>query len=136
MGSVGSSAGHTGSSSTITKRSSWHSPLLPNLDFPILQTSLISITLKLKKKSAHPSEHLSPIQILLEDGGNINIGLRIYTDGSKTEKGVEAAFCVMTDVNITHRWCNRISLRNTVFRSEILALLKAREHAGTSQLNN
>ncbi|GBM26151.1 hypothetical protein AVEN_196980-1 [Araneus ventricosus] len=37
--------------------------------------------------SAHPSEHLSPTQISLDDGGNINTGLRIYTDGSKTEKG-------------------------------------------------
>ncbi|GBM64681.1 hypothetical protein AVEN_175183-1, partial [Araneus ventricosus] len=54
--------------------------------------------------SAHPSEYLSPTQISLDDGGNINNGLRIYTYGSKTEKGVGAAFCVLTDVNITHRW--------------------------------
>ncbi|GBM59866.1 hypothetical protein AVEN_50451-1 [Araneus ventricosus] len=38
--------------------------------------------------STHPLEHLSPTQISLDDGGNINTGLRIYTDGSKTEKGV------------------------------------------------
>ncbi|GBO08530.1 hypothetical protein AVEN_227847-1 [Araneus ventricosus] len=50
--------------------------------------------------STHPSEHLSPTQISLDDGGNINTGLRIYTDGSKTERG-----------------------------AEILALLKAVEHA-------
>ncbi|GBL75165.1 hypothetical protein AVEN_194414-1 [Araneus ventricosus] len=79
--------------------------------------------------SPHPSEHLSPTQISLDDGGNINTGLRIYTDGSKTEKGVGAAFCVLTDVNITHRWSTRLSLRNTVFQAEILALLKAVEHA-------
>ncbi|GBN27478.1 hypothetical protein AVEN_67543-1 [Araneus ventricosus] len=53
--------------------------------------------------SAHPSEHLSPTQISLDDGGNINTGLGIYTEGSKTEKRVGAAFCVLTDVNITHR---------------------------------
>ncbi|GBM19505.1 hypothetical protein AVEN_107980-1 [Araneus ventricosus] len=57
--------------------------------------------------SAYPSEHLSPTQISLDDGGNINTGLRIYTDGSKTEKG------------------------NTVFQAEFLALLKAVEHAVT-----
>ncbi|GBM54123.1 hypothetical protein AVEN_119852-1 [Araneus ventricosus] len=79
--------------------------------------------------STHPSEHLSPFQISLDDGGNINTGLRIYTDGSKTERGVGAAFCVLTDVNITHRWSTRLSLRNTVFQAEILALLKAVEHA-------
>ncbi|GBN47590.1 hypothetical protein AVEN_249089-1 [Araneus ventricosus] len=38
--------------------------------------------------STHPSEHLSPTQISLDDGGNINTGLRIYTDGSKTERSV------------------------------------------------
>ncbi|GBN18537.1 hypothetical protein AVEN_112500-1 [Araneus ventricosus] len=81
--------------------------------------------------SAHPSEHLSPTQISLDDGGNINTGLRIYTDGSKTEKRVGAAFCVLTDVNITHRWSTRLSLRNTVFQAEILSLLKAVEHAVT-----
>ncbi|GBM44286.1 hypothetical protein AVEN_23341-1 [Araneus ventricosus] len=79
--------------------------------------------------STHPSEHLSPTQISLDDGGNINTGLRIYTDGSKTERDVGAAFCVLTDVNITHRWSTRLSLRNTVFQAEILALLKAVEHA-------
>ncbi|GBM64471.1 hypothetical protein AVEN_194230-1 [Araneus ventricosus] len=78
--------------------------------------------------AAHPSEHLSPTQTSLYDGGNINTGLRIYTDRSKTDKGVGAAFCVLTDVNITHRWSSRLSLRNTVFHAEILSLLKALEH--------
>ncbi|GBM15811.1 hypothetical protein AVEN_262960-1 [Araneus ventricosus] len=78
--------------------------------------------------SAHQSENLSPIQISLDDGGNINTGLRIYTDGLKTEKGMGTAFCVLTDVNITHRWSVRLSLRNTIFQAEILALLKALEH--------
>ncbi|GBO43365.1 hypothetical protein AVEN_68410-1 [Araneus ventricosus] len=54
-----------------------------------------------------------------------------YTDESKTEKEVDAAFCVLTDVNITHRWSTRLSLKNTVFQAEILALLKAVEHAVT-----
>ncbi|GBN16217.1 hypothetical protein AVEN_212575-1 [Araneus ventricosus] len=35
--------------------------------------------------SAHPSEHRSPTQISLDDGGNISTGFRIYTDGSETE---------------------------------------------------
>ncbi|GBM44993.1 hypothetical protein AVEN_225741-1 [Araneus ventricosus] len=78
--------------------------------------------------SAHPSEHLSPTQIYLE-GDSINTGLIIYIGGSKTEKGVGADLFVMTDLNISHRCSTRLSLRNTVFQSELLALLKAVEHA-------
>ncbi|GBN50374.1 Putative protein in type-1 retrotransposable element R1DM [Araneus ventricosus] len=81
--------------------------------------------------STHPSEHLSRTQISLDDGGNVNTGLRIYTYGAKTEKGVGATCCVLTDVNITHRWSTRLSLRNTVYQAEIVALLKAVEHAIT-----
>ncbi|GBM00497.1 hypothetical protein AVEN_111728-1 [Araneus ventricosus] len=84
---------------------------------------------QLCRLSAHPLELLIPTQISLDDGGNTNTGFRIYTDGSKTEKGVGATFCVLTDVNIFHRWSTRLSLRNTVFQTEILALLKAVEHA-------
>jgi len=79
--------------------------------------------------SAHPLVPLSPIQISLDDGGNINTGLRIYTDGSKTERGVGAAYCVLSDLKISHSWSIRLSLRNTVFQAEILALLKAVQHA-------
>ncbi|GBN83039.1 hypothetical protein AVEN_39392-1 [Araneus ventricosus] len=72
---------------------------------------------KASEWSSRPSEHLSPTPISLDDEGNINTGLRIYTYGSKTEKGVGAAFCVLTDVNITHRWCSRLSLRNLEIQS-------------------
>ncbi|GBN12369.1 hypothetical protein AVEN_101404-1 [Araneus ventricosus] len=33
------------------------------------------------------------------------------------------------NINFTHRWSTRLSLRNTVFQAELLALLKAVEHA-------
>ncbi|GBN37632.1 hypothetical protein AVEN_139987-1 [Araneus ventricosus] len=50
--------------------------------------------------SIHPSEHLEPNQIYLEDG-DANIVrkdiINIFTDGSKTEHGVGAAFCVLTN---------------------------------------
>ncbi|GBN35604.1 hypothetical protein AVEN_174293-1 [Araneus ventricosus] len=35
---------------------------------------------------------------------------------------------IMTDNKITHRWSTRLSIRNTVFQAEILAILKAVEH--------
>ncbi|GBM16991.1 hypothetical protein AVEN_133271-1 [Araneus ventricosus] len=64
--------------------------------------------------SIHPSEHLEPNQISLKDG-EANIVrkkvINIFTDGSKTEHGVGAAFCVLTnDITrwiktlLAHRW--------------------------------
>ncbi|GBN44432.1 hypothetical protein AVEN_37255-1 [Araneus ventricosus] len=50
--------------------------------------------------SIHPSEHLQPIEISLEDG-EANIAqkdiINIFTDGSKTEHGVGSAFCVLSN---------------------------------------
>ncbi|GBM50337.1 hypothetical protein AVEN_142346-1 [Araneus ventricosus] len=132
----GSSADHIGypsSSSTITREA--RGTTLFKLRLP-LSTNISDIyPSEIKEKATgwteHPSEHLIPTLISLDDGGNIKTGLRIYIDGSKskTEKGVGAAFCVLTDVNITHRWSTRFSFRNTVFQAKILALLKAVEHA-------
>ncbi|GBL72013.1 hypothetical protein AVEN_115045-1 [Araneus ventricosus] len=128
----GSFAGHTGytsSSSTSTKEA--RGTALYRLRLP-LSTNVIDIDPSEIQEyatglSAHSSEHLSPTKISLENGDNINTGLRIYTDVSETEKGVGAAFCVLTDINITHRWSTSLSLRSTVFQAEILALLKAVE---------
>ncbi|GBO12176.1 hypothetical protein AVEN_202468-1, partial [Araneus ventricosus] len=47
--------------------------------------------------AAHPSECPTEEQISLEDGGGITSGTRIYTDDSKAEKGVVAAFCVWSE---------------------------------------
>ncbi|GBM07877.1 hypothetical protein AVEN_239626-1 [Araneus ventricosus] len=49
--------------------------------------------------SIHPSEHLKPNQISLEEG-EANIArkdINIFTDGSKTEHGIGDAFCVLTN---------------------------------------
>ncbi|GBO32732.1 hypothetical protein AVEN_213806-1 [Araneus ventricosus] len=50
--------------------------------------------------STHPSEHLKPNQISFEDGEAYiarNDIINIFTDGSKSEHGVGAAFCVLTN---------------------------------------
>ncbi|GBM66127.1 hypothetical protein AVEN_241370-1 [Araneus ventricosus] len=69
-----------------------------------VQTTLDVQTQDLEMKatdwSLHPSEHLQPNQISLEDG-EANIVptdiINILTDGSKTEHGVGAGFCVLTN---------------------------------------
>ncbi|GBL99716.1 hypothetical protein AVEN_249754-1 [Araneus ventricosus] len=56
------------------------------------------LEMKARGWSIHPSEHLKPNQISLEDG-EANIArkdiINIFTDGSKTEHGIGAAFCVL-----------------------------------------
>ncbi|XP_055951422.1 uncharacterized protein LOC129987468 [Argiope bruennichi] len=75
--------------------------------------------------TSHPSVHLQDRQISLEDGGSFFEINGIYTDGSKTEKGVGAAFCVFQNGYPTTAWTSKLAEYNTVFQAEILALYKA-----------
>ncbi|GBM80951.1 hypothetical protein AVEN_275447-2-1, partial [Araneus ventricosus] len=65
-----------------------------------------------------PSEHLKPNQISLEDG-KANIArkdiINIFTDGSKTENGAGAAFCVLTNDIWAYQWSSKLNGSNTVF---------------------
>ncbi|GBM76039.1 hypothetical protein AVEN_53912-1 [Araneus ventricosus] len=79
--------------------------------------------------AAHPAECPSEEQISLVDGGGITSGTRIYTGGSKTEKGVGAEFCVWSGQNIVYRWLAKLQDYNTVFQAELLALKHATDHA-------
>ncbi|GBM87178.1 hypothetical protein AVEN_78693-1 [Araneus ventricosus] len=56
------------------------------------------------------------------------LGTRIYTDGSKTEKGVGAAFCVWSGQNIVYRWLAKLQDYNADFQAELLALKHAADH--------
>ncbi|GBM24574.1 hypothetical protein AVEN_157837-1 [Araneus ventricosus] len=56
-------------------------------------------------------------------------GNRIYADGSKTEKGVGAAFCVWSGQNKVYRWLAKLQDYDTVFQAELLALKHAIDHA-------
>ncbi|GBO40037.1 hypothetical protein AVEN_211635-1 [Araneus ventricosus] len=78
---------------------------------------------------AHPAECLSEEQISLVDGEGISSGTSIYMDGSKTEKGAEAAFCVWSGQNIVYRWFAKLQDYNTVFQAELLALKHATDHS-------
>ncbi|XP_055944563.1 uncharacterized protein LOC129975528 [Argiope bruennichi] len=80
---------------------------------------------KLTGWTSHPSVHLQDRQISLEDGRSFFDVNGIYTDGSKTEKGVGAAFCVFQNGYPTTTWTSKLAEYNTVFQAEILALYKA-----------
>ncbi|GBN38105.1 hypothetical protein AVEN_235795-1, partial [Araneus ventricosus] len=73
-------------------------------------------------------EHLKPNQISLEDG-EANIArkdiINIFTDGSKTEHGVGAAFCVSTNDIWACQWSAKLNDNNTVFQTELTALHEA-----------
>ncbi|GBL90695.1 hypothetical protein AVEN_219360-1 [Araneus ventricosus] len=75
--------------------------------------------------SLHPSEHLQPKQISLEDGES-NIAqkdiINIFTDGSKPEHGVGADFCVLTNGTWIYQWSVKLNDNNTVFQAEITVL--------------
>ncbi|GBN18184.1 hypothetical protein AVEN_211464-1 [Araneus ventricosus] len=79
--------------------------------------------------SSHPSSHLHPDQISLQDGGNLVETTAIYTDGSKLENGVGAAFCLVENSTIVHSWSTELRLENTVFQAELLALKEAVQFA-------
>ncbi|GBM19728.1 hypothetical protein AVEN_881-1 [Araneus ventricosus] len=76
----------------------------------------------------HPSEHLKPNQISLEDG-EVNIArkdiINIFTDGSKTEHGVGAAVCVLTNDIWAYQWSAKLNDNNMVFQAELTALHEA-----------
>ncbi|GBO36754.1 hypothetical protein AVEN_138186-1, partial [Araneus ventricosus] len=51
--------------------------------------------------------------------------INICTDGSKTEHGVGAAFCVLTNDIWAYQWCAKLKDNNTVFQTELTALHEA-----------
>ncbi|GBM09732.1 hypothetical protein AVEN_101784-1 [Araneus ventricosus] len=102
-----------------------------NISLPDTLTTFVSLEVEKEETgwAAHPSECPTEKQISLEDGGVITSGTCIYTDGSKTKKGVGAAFCVWLEQNIVYRWSGKLQEHNTVFQAELLALKHATDHA-------
>ncbi|GBM36426.1 hypothetical protein AVEN_234810-1 [Araneus ventricosus] len=72
----------------------------------------------------HPSEHLQSKQISLEDGEE-NIAskdiINIFTDNSKTEHGIKAAFCVLNNDISAYQWFAKLIDGNNVFQAELIA---------------
>ncbi|GBN24264.1 hypothetical protein AVEN_109700-1 [Araneus ventricosus] len=78
--------------------------------------------------SIHPSEHLEPTKISLEDG-EANIVrkdiINIFIDGSKTEHGFGAGFCVLTNDIWAYQLSAKLNGNNTVFQAELTVLHEA-----------
>ncbi|GBN60514.1 hypothetical protein AVEN_48094-1, partial [Araneus ventricosus] len=77
----------------------------------------------------HSSEHPKPNQISLEANIARKDMINIFTDGSKTEHGVGAAFCVLTNHIWAYQWSAKLNVNNTVFQAELTALHEAVIHA-------
>ncbi|GBM13633.1 hypothetical protein AVEN_229600-1 [Araneus ventricosus] len=60
-----------------------------------------------------------------QEDGEANIArkdiINIFTDGSKTELGVGAAFCVLTNDIWAYQWSAKLNDNNTVFQAELTA---------------
>ncbi|GBN68694.1 hypothetical protein AVEN_10881-1 [Araneus ventricosus] len=84
----------------------------------ILDTQPQDLEMKATGWSAHPSEHLKSNKISFEDGeayiARKDI-LNIFTDGSKTEHGVGAAFSVLTNDIWANQCSAKLNDNNTVF---------------------
>ncbi|GBO29183.1 hypothetical protein AVEN_124670-1 [Araneus ventricosus] len=87
----------------------------------------------------HSSENLKPNQISLEDG-EANIArkdiINIFTDGSKTEHGVGAAFCVLTNDIWAYQWSAKLNDNNSIFQAELTALHEAVIYASRQPNHN
>ncbi|GBM62879.1 hypothetical protein AVEN_38407-1 [Araneus ventricosus] len=94
----------------------------------ITDTQPHDLEMKATGWSTHPSEHLKQNQISFEDGeayiSRKDI-INISTDGSKTEHGVGAAFCVLTNDIWVYQWSAKLNDNNTVFQAELTALHEA-----------
>ncbi|GBN02552.1 hypothetical protein AVEN_89519-1 [Araneus ventricosus] len=98
---------------------------------PKLQLSPDNYEQPLSRRKTHRSLFLQKDQISLSDGGLYPPSEAIYTDGSKTEKGVGAAYCRISQNQIIECWSGQLPSQATVFQAELLALSKAVEHAKT-----
>ncbi|GBN68703.1 Putative protein in type-1 retrotransposable element R1DM, partial [Araneus ventricosus] len=94
----------------------------------ITDTQPHDLEMKATGWSTHPSEHLKPNQISFEDGEAYTARkdiINIFTDGSKTEHGVGAAFFVLTNDIWAYQWSAKLHDNNTVFQAELTALHEA-----------
>ncbi|GBM54735.1 Retrovirus-related Pol polyprotein from type-1 retrotransposable element R1 [Araneus ventricosus] len=91
-----------------------------------------SIEQKMAGWAHHPAVSLQPLQISLSDGGPIHKPLSIFTDGSKTDKGVGAAFCVFNNNSVIHQWSAKLADYNSVYQAELIAAKEAVTYAASS----
>lgn len=71
----------------------------------------------------HPADRHYPV-ISVHDGDR-HSGITIFTDGSKTEEGVGAAFVVRIGGRVTFTWASSLIRECTVFQAELAAIGEA-----------
>ncbi|GBO23145.1 hypothetical protein AVEN_19062-1 [Araneus ventricosus] len=82
--------------------------------------------------SNHPATELEEDRISVSQEFSKAEGPNLYTDGSKSEQGVGAAFCEFDATNtLSHSWQAKLHPRNTVFQAELVGLLEATKYAAT-----
>ncbi|GBN69699.1 hypothetical protein AVEN_192683-1 [Araneus ventricosus] len=79
--------------------------------------------------TSHPSNFPKINQTSIEDGGPTSSYYSIYTDGSKTEDGVGAAFCVYEGTRVVKEWSEKLQSYNTVYQAELTAANEAAKYA-------
>ncbi|GBN53009.1 hypothetical protein AVEN_175099-1 [Araneus ventricosus] len=94
----------------------------------ITDTQPQDLDMKAPGWSTHSSEHLKPNQFSFEDGeayiARKDI-INIFTDGWKTEHGVGAAFCVLTNDIWAYQLSAKLYDSKTVLQAELTALHEA-----------
>ena len=74
----------------------------------------------------HPANESSHEQVdTRKNTHTLSRGLKVYTDGSRTESGIGAAICAIEDGLVIHRWGHRLGDNNTVFQAELYAIQEA-----------
>ena len=74
----------------------------------------------------HPADETSHEQVNIKKNSHkASSQLCIYTDGSRTDTGVAAAFCVIKGEGVSHRWGCRLGDNNTVYQAELTAIQEA-----------
>lgn len=91
------------------------------LGVPVNDLDPILFSSKCNKNLIDPTKPL----INIIDTANYSGSFRIYTDGSKTEKGVGMAFCVFQGDQLVHSWSAGLGVDNSVFQAELQAIKSA-----------
>lgn len=95
------------------------------------------VQLKIHAWSIHPARETSHFQVNTTPNTHIpSNSITLYTDGSRTNTGVAAAFCVMEGGEVIHRWACRLGNNNTVYQAELYAILQALDWCQSQTVNS
>lgn len=91
---------------------------------------------KIKQNRIHPSCKTSYLHLAFPPSLPHGARFTIYTDGSKTDSGVGAAFCVFDNNTLTETHKYTLNINNTVFQAEIQAIQQALNWLKTNNITH